>query len=180
MITNLDTSTFYFLYGLAGRSVFFDSLIIFFGYYFIFIVFAVFGYFAVKDFFKEGIRGTLPYIYTFTAALVSKFAVVGAFRIWLLRDRPYLALNLSHLLSADSNSFPSGHTITIFSMATAAYFYNKKLSYFMFVSGILVGFARIAGGVHYPSDILGGIILGILVGMIVYRFFTRFLFRNYK
>jgi len=71
-------------------------------------------------------------------------------------------------LSDSSYSFPSGHTIFIFALATAVYFFHKKLGYFLYFSGLLIGLARISGGVHYPSDILGGIILGSLTSLFIF------------
>jgi len=43
----------------------------------------------------------------------------------------------------------------------------------LYASGLLIGIARIAAGVHYPLDILGGIILGTLTGYIAYRFLGK-------
>jgi len=84
--------------------------------------------------------------------------------------RPFIALNLpQHVLTDHSYAFPSGHTAVVFTLATATHFFNKKLAYFLYASGLVIGLARIAGGVHYPSDIAGGIILGIFIGFIVYK-----------
>jgi len=62
-------------------------------------------------------------------------------------------------------SFPSGHMTFLFALGMAIYFHNKKAGYLLFAGGFLIGLARIFVGVHYPLDIFGGIILGILVGL---------------
>jgi undecaprenyl-diphosphatase len=82
--------------------------------------------------------------------------------------RPLLALKTPHLFEVFSNSFPSGHTIFIIGLATVFYYTNRKFSYFLFASGILVGITRVIAGVHYPLDIAGGIALGIGMGMIAH------------
>jgi undecaprenyl-diphosphatase len=51
-------------------------------------------------------------------------------------------------------------------------FVNKRLAYFLYTAGLIVGIARVAGGVHYPSDILGGIILGIIIGFVTYKMWS--------
>jgi membrane-associated phospholipid phosphatase len=46
---------------------------------------------------------------------------------------------------------------------------NKKLAYCIYALGVIIGLARVAGGVHYPSDIVGGAVLGICTGYIVVK-----------
>lgn len=62
------------------------------------------------------------------------------------------------------NAFPSGHTATIFFLAVSliTYFNVKNIKLLVFTIGIatLVGFSRIAVGVHFPSDVLFGAMLG--------------------
>jgi len=48
-------------------------------------------------------------------------------------------------------------------MATAIFLYNKKWSIGFFIAAILINLSRIVAGVHYPSDIFGGAIVGIFV-----------------
>jgi undecaprenyl-diphosphatase len=61
----------------------------------------------------------------------------------------------------DEFSFPSGHTSAAFLVATVIAYFTPVLAIPMFIFAFLVGMARIYLGVHYPSDILGGIIFGI-------------------
>jgi undecaprenyl-diphosphatase len=64
-------------------------------------------------------------------------------------------------------AFPSGHTTFVFALATIAWYYHEKVAYFLYVSGLVIGIARVIAGVHYPSDILGGIIVGTVVAYIL-------------
>ena len=62
-------------------------------------------------------------------------------------------------------SFPSGHTTAAFSTMTALFLMgNKKYSWTAFIFAFLMGLARIYLVVHYPSDVLGGIIVGVVAG----------------
>lgn len=63
-----------------------------------------------------------------------------------------------------SHSFPSGHTVTIFTFAGIVIFYFRSiyLRATMIFMAILIGISRIAVGVHWPADVLAGAWLGIL------------------
>ncbi|HEX37242.1 MAG TPA: phosphatase PAP2 family protein [Candidatus Cloacimonetes bacterium] len=71
-----------------------------------------------------------------------------------------------------SFSFPSNHSMNIFTAATVfSYFYRKYSPYF-FGFAILIGFSRIYVGVHYPLDVFGGAMFGIILGSGVYWSYT--------
>ncbi|TSA23496.1 phosphatase PAP2 family protein [bacterium] len=68
-----------------------------------------------------------------------------------------------------SFSFPSNHAMNMFTAATVlSYFYQKYSGYFLGFAA-LIGFSRIYVGVHYPLDIIGGAVFGIILGSGVYR-----------
>ena len=92
------------------------------------------------------------------------------------RPRPYIAH--ADIASAvpdqsrvDISSFPSSHTYIAFAIATSIFLYgHRKLGTFLFVMAILVAISRIGVGLHYPSDIIGGAMLGIFSGIVAYYF----------
>ena len=68
-------------------------------------------------------------------------------------------------------SFPSGHATSSFAAATILFFANKKWAVWAFLLAALISFSRVYLFVHYPSDIIGGAILGIGISLlIVYGF----------
>lgn len=171
----MDLSLFYALHGLAGLSAWGDALILFFAKWCFYIVLAVFAYALWRDY-KGDINRLYPYAVALAAALIARFGVAEIIRYFYHHDRPYVAIQgLSHLLTDNAYSFPSGHTIFMFALGAAAHFFNKKLAYFLYASGLVIGLARVAAGVHYPSDIAGGIIIGAAVGACVYLLAKRFL-----
>jgi membrane-associated phospholipid phosphatase len=74
------------------------------------------------------------------------------------------------------HSFPSGHTVTIFTLAGILIFYFRSV--FVRISliflAVMVGISRIAVGVHWPADVLAGAALGILCATIGAHIVTRF------
>ena len=67
-------------------------------------------------------------------------------------------------------SFPSGHTAASFASVTALYLAGeKKLWKPALVLGCVIAFSRMYLYVHYPTDILGGAIVGILSGVLGYE-----------
>ena len=73
---------------------------------------------------------------------------------------------------------PSGHSISAFAAVTALFGMLKEkrwIAYSGLVLAILIVFSRMYNYVHYPSDILGGITLGIITGL-----FMVFIFKKTK
>ena len=67
-----------------------------------------------------------------------------------------------------SFSFPSAHAMNIFAQATLFTFLFPAKSVFFFLFAIVIGISRIYLGVHYPSDVAGGALMGGAVAAIVY------------
>lgn len=64
-------------------------------------------------------------------------------------------------------SFPSGHTGSSFAAATALFYYHKKSGAVALAVAAFVGFSRLYNFVHFPTDVLCGMILGIIGGLAV-------------
>lgn len=77
-----------------------------------------------------------------------------------------------NLARPDFQSFPSGDTTTIFAFAMLVSFLEPRLRPALLTFAALVGIARVVTGWHYPSDVLGGVILGTLGAYAVRNFFA--------
>lgn len=170
-----DNYLFFALYNLSGQSDILDGLIVFIGEYYLFVILVVFGYFMWQAYLAKGWRALFPYAVALLAGVIARYGVSDLIRIVYNIPRPFVELSLTqNLLSVATYSFPSGHTIFISAVAAATYFFNKKLSYVLFSSAFVVGVARIAGGVHYPSDVIGGLVLGSITGAFMYIAWLRY------
>lgn len=64
-------------------------------------------------------------------------------------------------------SFPSGHTAAAFSCMTVLFFTHRKYAYAGILLATIMGFSRIYVGVHYPSDVIAGAVIGIVTACVI-------------
>jgi membrane-associated phospholipid phosphatase len=102
--------------------------------------------------------------YKIIGSLLINTAITQGLKYSIHRDRPYI--NYPNLVNPQyletDASFPSGHTSTAFALATSISLQNKKWYYVVpsFLWAGSVGYSRMYLGVHYPSDVLAGAIIG--------------------
>ncbi len=90
------------------------------------------------------------------------------------RTRPYDLYGYTPLIPPVGDpSFPSGHTSASFAAATALYAINKKWGIAAYLFAAVMGFSRLYLGVHFPTDVLAGAVLGIAAAKIVIRIFRK-------
>ena len=142
--------------------------------YLIFFYFAILGYlFWIKNGSpEEKHKAKRATIFTLLA-LAWAFLIDQVINLVFVRVRPFIAYKdyVKQLsVTVDASSFPSSHSIFVFAIATSLYLAGyKPLGIVLFILAIFIGFARVAAGVHYPSDILAGAFFGILAAWLVQR-----------
>nr|WP_314463213.1 phosphatase PAP2 family protein [uncultured Clostridium sp.] len=70
-------------------------------------------------------------------------------------------------------SFPSGHTLASFEGALSIWLYNKKLAVPFLILAVLIAFSRMYLFVHFPTDVLGGAVLGTFIALLIYHIIER-------
>jgi len=70
-------------------------------------------------------------------------------------------------------SFPSGHTTTAIGLAFVIGFLWPRLFPYFLAIGVVVGISRVPVGMHYPTDVLGGLVVGMLGAYLVRNLFAR-------
>jgi undecaprenyl-diphosphatase len=89
------------------------------------------------------------------------------------RPRPFTThVGATHLLSAPSPdpSFPSDHAAAAFAIAFCVLAFSRWAGVGFLSAATLIGLSRIALGMHYPSDVLAGLLVGWAAAMVVVRF----------
>lgn len=107
---------------------------------------------------------------TLGALILSTIMGEGILKHIVQRPRPYADFPLIHLLVDKSStfSFPSGHTTSSFAAAYVLSKYLKKLSPLIWILAVTIAFSRLYLFMHYPSDIIAGIVLGLLCGKVAF------------
>jgi undecaprenyl-diphosphatase len=119
-------------------------------------------------FFKGGRIGKIAAVLTLILITVSdqlsSFVIKNLFE----RIRPCNTLPDVRILAGCSNSysFPSSHAVNNFAAAVFFYKIYPKLKWILFIIAFLIALSRVYVGRHYPSDILGGAVIGSAIGYV--------------
>ena len=91
------------------------------------------------------------------------------------RPRPWRVLAAAHTYGPLEHdfSFPSAHATATFALAVAVALWWPRARWPALVAAVLVSFSRIAIGMHYPGDVLGGAVLGAVTSFCLFPWFAR-------
>ena len=110
---------------------------------------------------KAGVAVLLAYAAVF---------LIGQYGLKNLVSRPRpCQIDLDFALLVDrpsSSSFPSTHSAWAFGAATAVFMQHKKSGIAAFIAAALIAFSRMYLFLHFPTDVLAGIVLGIALGVL--------------
>lgn len=153
----MNKAVFDFFYSFAHKNSLLDWFWVFLAEYLPILIAILFVYLL----FKEGDYRKRMYFATLAVlAIIISFGLVSPiFRYFYENPRPFMVLDIVPLIDeAPSNSFPSNHVMIFFPLALVIYYMNKKLGWYAIGGITLMGIARIISGVHWPADILAGLI----------------------
>jgi undecaprenyl-diphosphatase len=173
---NLNTDLFNMFFSLSHQSIFFDFLGIFLADYlqYILFIFLLYLFFSKKH--KKQNR-TMVVVATMSA-FFARYIIKPLILFFYTEPRPFIFFpEIQPLIKIwkieNFQSFPSGHALIFFALATTIFLFNKKLGLFFMISAILISISRVYVGVHWPFDILAGAVLGILTGFFMYYFYKK-------
>jgi undecaprenyl-diphosphatase len=162
---------FNLIYRLSNRNFFLDDFGVFCAQDFLYILILLFLILVFKE------KGTRKKLFFFSEALisviVSRGIITELIRLFYHHLRPSFALNIVPLINESGYSFPSGHATFLFTLSMTVFFYNKKWGIWFLILSLINGIARIYVGVHWPLDILGGILLGTITAFIIHLLLNK-------
>lgn len=171
-LSNLEISILYWINQTTSNFIF-DSFFPFYTDLHKSSVFAIpFALFIIYVFIKKFKKlGLLYFLFLIVSIALSDFTG-GKIKNYYQRTRPYAEASLNIKQRSPANpkkSFPSNHASNSFGIATylAVFFPQSRIITFPLAS--LVAYSRMYNGVHYPSDILAGGILGSLFALLFSR-----------
>jgi len=168
---NLDLYLFQQINNFAGRYIWLDTLGIFSAQYLEYILLFCLILFLAKNF-KKNLKMVIE---AFFGAILAKEIFVDIIRQLFPRPRPFVEDQIYSLIEhAVTPAFPSAHAAFYFAVGTIVYFHNKKSGFLFLLAAFLISIARIFTGVHWPSDILAGSLIGIFSAIIINRVAKEF------
>ncbi len=167
----MDFLIFQIINSLVGKFVCLDSLGIFLADRFSYVVFGALFLFLFKNY-KKYRPMVLKAV---VAGPLAWFGISELIKFLWVRPRPFVENQVNLLLyHKPDGSLPSSHTAFFFAVSTIVYSYNKKAGVIFFVASFLIGVSRVFVGIHWPSDILVGAIVGIFSGWLIIKISKKF------
>lgn len=164
----MNETIFSYLYSFAHRNTTLDFLISFTAeWYGLIILATLFVYlFKHRDNPKKGVRD----LFVVGVTAVGAWFIAHYFKNVFHTPRPFDLLSFVKPLIRESGfAFPSGHATFFMALASALWFYHKRLAVFFGFSALIIGLARVAAGVHFPIDIIGGLFFGYAIGTTLHK-----------
>jgi len=162
----INQSLFEWIFQFAYKNAFLDGAGIFIAAYVPYLL--VIGFFILL--FQEKNLRSRAFLFSEAAlaVILARGLITEVIRFFYVSPRPEGVVDIEALITETANSFPSGHMAFYFALVAVIWYVNQKWAWWYGGLTVLVGIARIFVGVHWPLDILGGIVIGILSGMIVH------------
>ncbi|HXF44208.1 MAG TPA: phosphatase PAP2 family protein [Candidatus Paceibacterota bacterium] len=170
----MDLFLFELFHSAANRSVILDGILGFLANYLTYFLIASLIILIYRA--KDGIRQKMyVFISLALSAVLSRGILTEIIRFFYDRPRPFDVLDVTPLFLDDNPSFPSGHTAFLFALTFALFHFNKKAGWWFAFFSFVVVLSRISAGVHWPSDILGGVVVAVIS-----VFSVRLILRKYE
>ena len=93
------------------------------------------------------------------------------------RPRPYVVFQWLQTVGSipSDSSFPSGHACACFATAYGVWQSFRGRTWWVFIPAALIAVGRVYEGIHYPTDVIAGVVMGLACAMLAYRLRVRFL-----
>lgn len=170
---NLDLSVFYFINHSISHPFFDKFFVLITTQECWYISYVILLFFLLTKF---GARGRYFFFLLIIGIFLSDQISSHLIKESVNRIRPCHSLDNVRLLVPCGNgkSFPSSHSVNNFTLAVfLSYFFKKYRTYFYILAAI-VALSRVYVGVHYPSDIAAGAVIGFIFANLILIIYQRF------
>lgn len=166
-----DLELFQFINGFANRSVITDWFVVVIAEYipYVVCVIAIILWAKIPNW-KE--RARIFLILAFSGIL-ARGLIFEVIRYFYNRPRPFLALEITPLFIEGSYAFPSSHAIVFTLIGCSVLLFSKRWGVAFLIFAFLNAIARIYSGVHWPTDVIGGIIIAIVSIFVATKMFPK-------
>lgn len=166
-----NTSFFFTIFNLNEHFPLLDRLMVFATSDLIYILFLIVFILAIKGGIKEK-KSFLLILFAMPLAIL----LIKLIHLFFFEPRPFVTFHLTPIAneSADSASFPSRHATMAAVIAFAYTYFKSKWSLLFLSMMLLIGISRIYVGVHYPLDVLGGFVAGV-ISLVLAKYLINFL-----
>lgn len=171
-----DIQLFQFIHNLSGISSLADWFAIAIAEYIPYLVGFFVWYLILKE--HQWKRKIWAYLVLGFSLLLSRGIIVEIIHYFYNRPRPFLELGFTPMFMEASSAFPSSHALVLTTLAFLAFRLNKKAGYWLFAFAIVNGISRIYAGVHWPTDVIGGLLLAIVTFWIAEVVFPERMFSS--
>lgn len=161
---------FNYFYGFAHKSATLDLVIVFIAEWYGLIILALLFIYLYKH--RDNLRKGVGDLLVVGITAVAAWFIAHFFKDVFHTLRPFDAVATIRPLVVETGfgyAFPSGHATFFMALASVLWYYHKYLALFFGFSAVIIGIARVAAGVHWPIDILGGLFLGLAIGTTAYK-----------
>lgn len=161
----MDAQVFHAINQLAGQFAWLDKLAVFFAELAIYALAALVVALWFMDWGLPRKKNRYAVVLALEALILGRAILTPLLREFLPRLRPFVENQANLLIQQNplEPGFPSGHAVMAFALAWPVFLYNRRAGIWLLLIALLISLARVFVGVHYPSDILGGLALALIV-----------------
>lgn len=160
-----NTVLFFSIYNLSHQSAILDKVMIFITNYVLSLTLLLTFILAIKG----SVTERKAFLLIILGIPISILLIMGI-HLFIHEPRPFVTFNFAPLADNKAGlSFPSRHATLMAVIAFSYIYFKSKWSVLFLTLAALVGISRIYVGVHYPLDIIGGVLVGIISNLIALK-----------
>ncbi|MGC8775788.1 MAG: phosphatase PAP2 family protein [Minisyncoccia bacterium] len=175
---HLNLFLFNLIYNFGKSNFLLIDLGVFLAKYLLYLLIILLFYFVLFSNFNLNFKNIkkariILFIEIILAAILSRGIITEFIRFFWPEPRPFDFLGIKPFIFESGPGLPSGHASFLFAISMIIFLWNKKWGIIYFILSLINGLARIFVGVHWPLDILAGLLIGVLSALFIHLIFKK-------